>query len=87
LVLIKVEEDRQGICAMDSLNDNKRKPTTYVPAIDSSSLSLRPKNSIAKRETSGEEGLWVGGVGSDADGADGDTRASKDSECGPSTIR
>lgn len=54
---------------------------------DNSSLSSRPKNSIAMREASGEEGLWVGGVGSEADGADGDTRASKESECGPSTIR
>jgi hypothetical protein len=85
LVLIKIEENRQGICDMNSLDANK--PTVYVPAVDSSSLSLRPKNSIANREASGEEGLWVGGVGNDADGADGDTRASKDSECGPSTIR
>jgi hypothetical protein len=65
----------------------KGKPTTYVPATDSTSPSLRPKNSIANLEASGEEGLWVGGVGNDDDGADGDTRASKDSECGPSTIR
>ena len=69
------------------LDAYKREGTTYVPVTDSSSLSLRPKNSIAKRDASGEEGLWVGGVGNEADGADGDTRASKDRECGPSTIR
>lgn len=72
---------------MKSWDDDERKPTAYVPATDNNSLSLRPKNSIADRETSGEDGLWVGGVGNDADGADGDTRASKDSACGPSTIR
>ena len=86
MVLIKIEEDSQDIYDVNSPNVNKRKATTYVPATDNSSLSLRPMNSIANREASGEDGLWVGGVGNDADGADGDTRASKDSECGPSTI-
>jgi hypothetical protein len=87
LVLIKIEEDGQGICDMKFLDAYKRKATTYAPVTDSSSPSLRPKNSIANREASGEDGLWVGGVGNEADGADGDTRASKDRECGPSTIR
>ncbi len=72
---------------MNSFNDNDRIPTTHVPPTDSNSSSRRPKNSIANREASGEEALCVGGVGNDADGANGDTRASKDSECGPSTIR
>jgi hypothetical protein len=88
LVLIKIEEDGQGICdIIRFLDAYKRKATTYVPVTDSNSLSLRPKNSIANREASGEEGLWVGGVGNEADGADVDTRASRDRECGPSTIR
>jgi hypothetical protein len=87
LVLIEIEEDGQGIYDMNFLDAYERKATTYVPVTDRSSLSLRPKNSIANREASGEEGLWVGGVGNEADGADGDTRASKDRECGPSTIR
>jgi hypothetical protein len=69
------------------LDAYKRKDATHVPVTDSSSLSWRPKNSIGNREASGEEGLWVGGVGNEADGADGDTRASKGRECGPSTIR
>jgi hypothetical protein len=69
------------------LHDNEHKSTACVPATASNSLSLRPKNSIASRDASGEAALWVGGVGNDADGADGDTRASNDSECGPSTIR
>lgn len=80
MVLIKIEEDGQGICDRNLLDAYERKATTYVPVTDSSSLSLRPKNSIANREASGEEGLWVGGVGNEADGADGDTRASKDRE-------
>lgn len=87
MVLIEVEEDGQGICEINFLDAYQRKATTYVPVTDSRSPSLRPKNSIANREASGEEGLWVGGVGNDADGADGDTRASNDKECGPSTIR
>lgn len=89
MVLVKIKEDCQGICDVNVnvVDSYKRKATKYVPATDSSSLSLRPKNSIANREASGEEGLWVGGVGREADGADGDTRASKDRECGPSTIR
>jgi hypothetical protein len=80
LVLVKIEEDGQGICDRNLLDAYERMATTYVPVTDSSSLSLRPKNSIANREASGEEGLWVGGVGNEADGADGDTRASKDRE-------
>jgi len=87
LVLIEIKEDRQGICNMNAVSVYDRDPKRYAPATDSRSFSLRPKNSIANREASGEEALCVGGVGNDADGADGDTRASKDSECGPSTIR
>ena len=86
MVLIKIEEDRQRICDIN-YRAKKRKSMKYVPATDSISLSLRPKNSIANREASGDEGLWVGGVGNDVDGADGDTRASRDRECGPSAIR
>lgn len=87
LVLVEIQEDRQGICNMGAFHNNDGIHTPHSPATESSSSPLRPKNSIANREASGEEALWVGGVGNDADGADGDTRASKDSECGPSTIR
>jgi hypothetical protein len=87
LVPIEINNNGQGICNMNSFNDNKRIPMTHVPPTDSNSSSRRPKNSIANREASGEEALCVGGVGNDADGANGDTRASKDNECGPSTIR
>jgi len=80
LVLIKIEEDGQGIYDRNLFDAYECMATTYVPVTDSSSVSLRPKNSIANREASGEEGLWVGGVGNEADGADGDTRASKDRE-------
>jgi len=78
LILVEIEENRQGLCA---LHYNVTKQTKCcAPATDNSSLSPRPKNSIANRDASGEEGLWVGGVGRDDDGADGDTRASKDNE-------
>ena len=80
LILVEIQEDRQGICSMNAFNDDDGIRTTYLPATESSSSPLRPKNSIANREASGEEALCVGGVGNDADGADGDTRASKDSE-------
>jgi hypothetical protein len=87
LVLVEIEEDRQGICDMNFVDTYDHILAIYIPATDSRSFSLSPKNSIANRETSGEEALCVGGVGNDADGADGDTRASSDNECGPSTIR
>jgi len=87
LILVEIQEDRQGIYNMNAINNNDGIRTTYLPATERTSSPLRPKNSIANREASGEEALCVGGVGNDADGADGDTRASKDNECGPSTIR
>jgi hypothetical protein len=87
LILVEIQEDRQGVYNMNAFKNNDGIRTTNSPATESGSSPLRPKNSIANREASGEEALCVGGVGKDADGADGDTRASKDSECGPSTIR
>jgi hypothetical protein len=40
-----------------------------IPATEFRSDSLKEKCSMAKREASGEAGLWEGGVGKDADGA------------------
>jgi hypothetical protein len=40
-----------------------------IPATEFRSASLKEKCSMAKREASGEVGLWEGGVGRDADGA------------------
>ena len=57
---------------------------TAVPARSESCTSLKLDCSITMRDASGEVGLFVGGVGRDADGADGAIRASKDIECSPS---
>lgn len=51
-----------------------------MPATASRSDSLKEKYSIAKREASGEAGLWEGGVGRDADGAGYEIRASREAE-------
>lgn len=39
------------------------------------------------REASGDGGLWDGGVGSEADGAEAEIRASNEGELGPSNKR
>jgi hypothetical protein len=58
LVLVEIEEDRQGICVLDYiLMIRYTSPPRYVPATLSNSLSLRPKNSTANRDSSGEAGL------------------------------
>jgi len=41
-----------------------------IPATEFRSGSVNEKNSIAKREASGDVGLWEGGVGRDEDGAE-----------------
>ena len=81
LILVEIEENSQSVYATHYLDGNvSKRSNVCTPATDNSSLSPRPKNSIANRDASGEEGLWVGGVGNDDDGADGETRASKDNE-------
>lgn len=81
LIVVEIKENSQGVCEARYLDETVTKWTNdCAPATDNSSLSPRPKNSTAMRDASGEEGLWVGGVGNDDDGADGDTRASKDNE-------
>jgi len=42
---------------------------------------------MAYRDASGDGGLCVGGVGSEAEGDDADIRASREGELGPSNMR